>query len=162
MTFATGGVPHSGPQHWYMGLGAPQCVGSSWSRARTHASCIGRQALPLSHQGSPPLTFLEARDVGSFLCPGCWKPGGQRSGLLGSFLCGHARGRAPSMWAQGIVSQPEDAVCQGPRCPRGVGSGKTQAFYLRVSPLSFPESKVASFCFRLLGGFALQNLSAWG
>ena len=37
-------------------------------------------------------------------------------------------------------------LCQGPCCPGGAGSWKTQAFYLHASPLSFPESKVASFC----------------
>ena len=30
---------------WRMGLVAPQHVGSSWTRARTHVSCIGRRIL---------------------------------------------------------------------------------------------------------------------
>ena len=73
---------------WCTGLAALQRVGSSWSRARTHASCTGRRALPLSHQGSPLLTFLKAPDMGSFLCLGCWRPGGQSQASLAASSVG--------------------------------------------------------------------------
>ena len=40
-------------QLWRAGLAAPWHVGSSRIRDRTLVSCIGRQTLPLSYQGSP-------------------------------------------------------------------------------------------------------------
>ena len=42
---------------WHAGLVAPWHVGSSWSKDRTHVSCIGRHSYPLSHQRSPGRIF---------------------------------------------------------------------------------------------------------
>ena len=43
------------PQLWPRGLVAPQHMGSSWIGDRTPVSCVGRDSLPLSHQGSPEI-----------------------------------------------------------------------------------------------------------
>ena len=54
---------------WHTGLVAPRHVGSSWSRDRTRASCIGRRTLPLSHQGSPRHRIFDlASEITLCLC----------------------------------------------------------------------------------------------
>ena len=46
-------------QLWHMDLAAPRHVGSSWTRARTHVPCIGRQILNHCTIREAPLSFLK-------------------------------------------------------------------------------------------------------
>ncbi|XP_055397862.1 small integral membrane protein 7 isoform X1 [Bubalus kerabau] len=53
------------PQNlWCRGSAALQCVGSSWIGDQTHVSCIGRQTVPLNHQGSPNTAHLLSHSSG--------------------------------------------------------------------------------------------------
>ena len=49
---------------WCRGSAALQCVGSSWIGDQTHVSCIGRQTVPLNHQGSPNTAHLLSHSSG--------------------------------------------------------------------------------------------------
>ena len=57
-------------QLWRTGLVALRHVGSSWTRARAHVPCIGRQILDHCATREAPLTFLDkSRKSCSFCLP---------------------------------------------------------------------------------------------
>ena len=124
-----------------MGLVALWHVGSSWTRARTHVPCIGRQILFFFLRESSDTWggfFLEIHILlfiylfiydcveSSFLCEGFLQPRQAGITLHRDTLASHHRGLS-CCGTQAPDAQAQQLWLTGPAAPRHVGSSQTRA-----------------------------------